>query len=73
MVDPLKNEKQILSNKNKALISIVSKPGFVVFAQNKRLNLFQRVIGHFAFFGNILILFFQFFYQMGMIVSYESI
>lgn len=73
MVDPLEHEKQILTNENKALMSMVSKPGFVAFAQNNRLNLFQRVMGHFAFFGNILILFFQLFYQMGMIVSYESI
>lgn len=72
IVDPPELEKRILSKYNRVLISIVSL-ALLYYTQNKRSNLFQRVIGHFAFSGNIPKCSIKSFYQMGMIVLYKSI
>ncbi len=72
MVDPLELEEQNLSKQKKALISVVSLL-LLCYGQNERSNIFQRVIGHYVFFGNISKQSIESFHQIGIIVSYESI
>lgn len=72
IVDPLELKKQNLSKRNRALISVVSL-ALLYYGQNEHSNILQRVIGHYAFSGNISKRSVESFYQIGIIVSYESI
>ncbi len=71
MVNPSELKEQNLSKWNRAFISVVSLP-LLCYGQNERSNMFQRVIGYYAFFGNISKRFVESFHQMDIIVSYES-
>ena len=53
MVNLSEIKEQILTKHNRALISIISLV-LLSYTQNKRSNLFQRVIGYYAFSGKIL-------------------
>ncbi len=72
MVDPPELEEQNSSKWNRAFISVVSL-ALLCYGRNERSNMFQRVIGHYAFSGNISKRSVESFHQMGIIVSYESI
>ncbi len=72
IVDPPELEKQNLSKRNRALISVVSL-ALLCYGRNECSNMFQRVIGHYAFSGNISKRSVESFHQIGIIVSYESI
>ncbi len=72
MIDPPKLEKQNLPKYNRALISVVSL-ALLCYAPNERSNLFQRVIGYYAFSANISKYSVESLHQMSIIVSYESI
>lgn len=72
MINAPELEEQTLPKRNKALISVVSL-ALLCYARNERSNLFQRVIGHYAFSGNIPKRSVESLHQMGIIVSYESI
>ena len=72
MVDPPELEERNSSKRNRALISIVSL-ALLCYGRNERCNMFQRVIGHYAFSRNIPKQSIESFYQMGIIVLYESI
>ena len=72
MINPLELEKQILPKQNRVFIYVVSLT-LLCYAQNERSNLFQRVIGHYAFFSNIPKHFVESLYQIGIIISYKSI
>ena len=72
MVNLPELKKQLLPKRNKALVPLVSL-ALLSYAQNKRFNLFQKIISHYAFFGNISNCFIESSHQMGIIVSYESI
>ena len=72
MVNPPNLEEQNSSKWNRAFISIVSL-ALLCYGRNERSNMFQRIIGHYAFSSNIPKQSVKLFYQMGIIVSYESI
>lgn len=72
MINLPKLEKQNLQKCNKALISVVNL-ALLCYIQSKHSNLFQRVIGHYAFSTKISKRFIKIFYQMGIIVLSESI
>ena len=72
MVNQPELEEQILSKRNRALISVVSL-SLLCYARNERFNLFQRVIGYYAFSSNIAKRSIESLHQMHIIVSYESI
>ena len=72
IVNPPNLEKQNLPKRNRALISVVSL-ALLCYGQNERSNMFQRIIGHYAFSSNIPKRSIKSFYRMGIIVSYESI
>lgn len=72
MVNCPELEERILSKRNRALISVESL-ALICSTQNERSNIFQRVIGYIAFFGNILKRSIELFHQTNIIVLYESI
>ncbi len=72
MIDLPELEERNLPKCNKAVISIVSL-AVLCYIQNERSNLFQRVIGHYAFSTNIPKYSVESLYQMGIIISYKSI
>ena len=72
MVNPPEFKEQNASKRNRTLISFVSLT-LLCCGRNKRFNMFQKVISHYAFFGNILKRSIESFLQMGIIVLYESI
>lgn len=72
MINPLELEEQTLPKRNRVLISVVSL-ALLCYARNEHSNLFQRVIGHYAFSSNIPKRSVESLHQMGIIVSYESI
>ena len=72
MVNPPNLEERNLPKRNRALISVVSL-ALLCYSRNERSNMFQKVIGHYAFSSNIPKQSVKSFHQMGIIVSYESI
>lgn len=58
--------------RNQSFVAIVCF-SMLYYARNKYSNILQRVNGQFAFTNNIPKKFIKAFYQMGIIVSYESI
>ncbi|WP_375449348.1 hypothetical protein [uncultured Nostoc sp.] len=72
MVNPPNLEEQNLPKRNRALISVVSL-ALLCYGRNERSNIFQRIIGHYAFSSNIPKRSVESFHQMGIIVSYKSI
>ncbi len=72
MIDPPELEEQNLPKCNKGLISVVTL-ALLCYVWNERSNLFQRVIGYYAFSANIPKRSIESLYQMGIIVSYELI
>lgn len=52
MINLIELEEQTLPKRNGAFISVIS-PALLCYAQNERLNLFKKIISHYAFSSNI--------------------